>query len=190
MSSYCTFAPFFFFFFYETIAKTRSFVNRFWYTAATIKKGLHDVIIIIIFYFLHIYYECTFAALARLLPALWYQCCPVITIYNIIILLFINNNNNMSHTCTMHIQTHTHTFIYYNIYYRRDKRCRRTRGVLVQCRPAAARTPTHTQTHSLGRHPTLTANRVIILLSTDFIVIILQYILYRRVYNNYCIRGL
>lgn len=101
-----------FFFFYETIAKTRSFVNRFWYTAATIKKkGLHDVIIIIfIFYIL-----CNIIMSALLLHwrdccRLWYQCCPVITIYNIIILLFINNNN-MSHTCTMHIQTHTHICI-------------------------------------------------------------------------------
>lgn len=85
-----------------------------------------------------------------------------------------------------HAYPDTHTHLYIIIYYRRDKRCRRTRGVLVQCRPAASRTPTHTQTHSLGRHPTLTANRVIILLSTDFIVIILQYILYCRVYNNYC----
>jgi len=91
-----------------------------------------------------------------------------------------------------HPDTHTHTHLYIIIsYYRRDKRCRRTRGVLVQCRPAAARTPTHTQTlHSLGRHPTLTANRAIILLSTDFVIIILQYVLYRRVYNNCYIRGL
>lgn len=133
------------FFFFETTAKTRSFVNRFWYTAATIKK-LYTMLLLLLLQYI---YMSALLLHWRDCCRLWYQCCPVITIYNIIILLFINNNN-MSHTCTMHIQTHTHTraHLYVITYYRRDKRCRRTRGVLVQCRPAAAWTPTHTQTHS------------------------------------------
>lgn len=40
-----------FFFFYETIAKTRSFVNRFWYTAATIKKKVYTMLLLLFLFF-------------------------------------------------------------------------------------------------------------------------------------------
>lgn len=69
-----------------------------------------------------------------------------------------------------HVNPDTHTHTHYNII--DETNAADAHVVFWSSVDQPPRTPTHTQTHTFGRQPTLTANRVIILLRTDFIIII------------------